>query len=473
MCRTVRCSLFWLAAAQLLAISAQGDELCVGVAVADITPPIGYRMSGYFSERLSTGTHDPLNAKAIFFRQGDERAVLVFCDLAGMSPDVTSQAREMASEKTGIPAANILIAATHSHTGPLYFGALRKHFHDMAMAKNGGDEQEDVDYPAELADKLVDVILRAQNVAAPVKIETGVTKETRLSFNRRFHMKDGIVRFNPGKLNADIVRPAGPIDPDVGVMLVRETNEDKPVAALTVFALHLDTVGGTEYGADYPYYLETALHKSFGNDFISMFGTGPCGDINHIDVTHEQPQKGNAEAERIGTALADTVTAGVPKLEPLKAPALAVRSATLQVPLQKYSEDQVDQARQDMLKIGTREFPLLKQVEAYKIMALQLLDRSELPMEVQVFRLNGDVAIVGLPGEIFVELGLAIKKESPFKTTLVIELCNDAPGYVPTKKAFAEGSYETVNSRVQSGGGEMLVEAAVKLLKELKSRNDK
>jgi hypothetical protein len=78
------------------------------------------------------------------------------------------------------------------------------------------------------------------------------------------------------------------------------------------------------------------------------------------------------------------------------------------------------------------------------------------------------VAIVGLPGEIFVELGLPIKKASPFKTTLVVELCNDAPGYVPTRKAFDEGSYETINSRVQPGGGEMLVEAATKLLKELK-----
>ena len=472
MSRVVRCTVSVICLVLAFSRSAHADEIKVGVAVADITPPIGYRMSGYFSERLSTGTHDPLNAKAICFKQGDERAVLVFCDLAGMSPDVTSQARETASEKTGIPASNILIAATHSHTGPLYFGALRKHFHDLAMAKNGGDEQEDVDYPAELTDKLVDVIQRANNVVAPVKIETGVAHQTRLSFNRRFHMKDGTVRFNPGKLNPDIVRPCGPIDPDVSIMLVRDPNEGKPVAGLTVFALHLDTVGGTEYGADYPYYLETELHKEFGTDYVSLFGTGPCGDINHIDVSHDRPQKGNEEAERIGTALAETVTNALPKLERLKSPKLAVRSTTLQVPLQKYTEEQVEQAREDILKIGTRELSFLKQVEAYKIMALQLLDRSDLPMDVQVFRLSDDVAIVGLPGEIFVELGLAIKKASPFKTTLVMELCNDAPGYVPTKKAFAEGSYETVNSRVQSGGGEMLVDAAVKLLKELKPQND-
>ncbi len=468
MIRVVRCTVSVICLLLAFAIPAAADEIKVGVAVADITPPIGYRMSGYFSERLSTGTHDPLNAKAICFKQGDERAVLVFCDLSGMSPDVTSQARAMASEKTGIPAANIVIAATHSHTGPLYFGALRKHFHDLALAKNGEDAQEEVDYPAELTDKLVDVIMRAANVAAPARLETGVTKETRLSFNRRFHLKNGTVQFNPGKLNPNIVRPAGPIDPDVGIVLVHGGEEKKPIAALSVFALHLDTVGGTEYGADYPYYLELALQKSFGNDFVSLFGTGTCGDINHIDVSHDRPQKGNEEAERIGARLAETIGATLPKLKPEQLPALAVRSARVNVPLQKYSEEEVEQARKDMHKIGTRELPFLKQVEAFKIMAIQLLDGPELPMEVQVFRLCEEVAIVGLPGEIFVELGLAIKLASPFKTTLVIELCNDAPGYVPTKKAFAEGSYEAVNSRVQSGGGEMLVETAVKLLKELK-----
>jgi hypothetical protein len=92
---------------------------------------------------------------------------------------------------------------------------------------------------------------------------------------------------------------------------------------------------------------------------------------------------------------------------------------------------------------------------------------DKLPLEVQVFRLGPDTAIVTLPGEVFVELGLAIKAASPFKTTLVVELTNDSPAYIPTKKAFVEGSYEIVNSRVQPGSGEQLVEAATHLLKEL------
>ena len=121
-----------------------------------------------------------------------------------------------------------------------------------------------------------------------------------------------------------------------------------------------------------------------------------------------------------------------------------------------------------MKLVGSRKLPFLAQVKAYKIMALELRKASTLALEIQALRLSSELAIVTLPGEVFVELGLAIKRSSPFRNTLVIELANDAPGYIPTRKAFPEGSYETVNSRVQSGGGEAMVEAALRLLKELR-----
>jgi neutral ceramidase len=443
-------------------------ELQAGVAVVDITPPLGCRMAGYFNERLNTGTHDPLQAKALVLHQEDEWAALVFCDLVGIARSVSERARRLAAEKTGIPAANMLIAATHSHTGPLYAGALRQYFHDRAVAAKGADPQEKIDYPAVLAAKIAEAIDKAARSVRPVALSAGMARQEGLSFNRRFHMKDGTVQFNPGKLNPNIVRPAGPIDPDVGLLRFRAG--DKELALLTVFALHLDTVGGTEYSADYPFYLERKLQPLLGAEGVSLFGAGTCGDINHIDVSKKDPQKGHLEAGRIGTTLGDTVMKALPKLRPQRSPRLAIRRTIVQAPLQKYSAEAIAQARKDMAKIGTRELPFLKQVEAYKILSLQMLPSDILPMEVQVFRLSDEVAIVGLPGEIFVDLGLAIKKASPFPVTLVIELCNDAPGYVPTVKAFKEGSYETVNSRIQPGGGEKLVEAATRLLKELVDR---
>jgi hypothetical protein len=227
--------------------------------------------------------------------------------------------------------------------------------------------------------------------------------------------------------------------------------------------MHLDTTGGTEYSADYPYFLERELRGSLGPDFVSIFGAGTCGDINHVDVRI----KGRRRTEEMGAMLAETVVAHLPKLAEVKEPSLAVRRAVVDAPLQKYTAEQSASARARMAKIGTRELSFLEQVETAKVHDLSLRKSASIPLEVQAFRLSPDVAMVTLPAEVFVELGLAIKRASPFKTTLVIELANDDPAYIPTKKAFSEGSYETVNSRVVSGSGERMVEAAVKLLKEL------
>lgn len=456
--------LFFSVAAPL----AGAAELKAGVAVVEITPPVGYRMSGYFYERLSTDIHDPLLAKAIVFQQGRERAAVVVCDLSGISLDLSTRARQQASHKTGIPVSNILIAATHSHTGPLYFGALRWHFHQAAVDSQGEDFYERTDYPSILVERLVDAIAKANRSVQPVHLEVGQAQKKDLSFNRRFHMKNGSVAFNPGKLNTNIIRAAGPIDPELGVLLVLDQTRKRALASFMSFALHADTVGGTQYSADFPFYLERSLRKILGQDLTSIFANGTCGDINHLDVSDARPQKGPDEAERIGAALAQSVAEALPALKPINKPALAVRSTKISAPLQQFTPQQISQAQEKMALVGTKHLAFLGQVEVYKIMDLQLRGGEAVSLEVQVFRLGSDTAIVGLPGEIFVELGLAIKEASPFKNTFVIELCNDAIGYVPTRKAFGEGSYEIVNSRVQPGGGEMLVETAIKLLKDLK-----
>src|SRR5262249_43969693 len=166
--------------------------------------------------------------------------------------DVSDRAREQAAQKTGIPKANILLHGTHSHTGPLYDGALRKHFHDLAVEKQGKDPYEEIEYPAFLAQRIVEAIFQAHAAAQPVNVVAGLAEQRDLSFHRRFHMKNGSVVFNPGKLNPEIIRPAGPVDTDLGIVLLKSADGSQSLAALTVFPLHLDTVGGTEYAADYP-----------------------------------------------------------------------------------------------------------------------------------------------------------------------------------------------------------------------------
>src|SRR5262249_18604451 len=183
----------------------------------------------------------------------------------------------------------------------------------------------------------------------------------------------------------------GPVDTDLGIVLLKSPDASQLRAALTVFPLHLDTVGGTEYAADYPFYLERTLRQKLGNELVSLFGNGTCGDINHVDVTNNLPQKGHEEAARIGTALAETVKSAISDLKPVATPALAVRSTIVQVPIQQYSPEEIAQARQDMFKVGTAQLPFLDQVRATKITNVALRGPGTLPLEVQAFRLSDDL----------------------------------------------------------------------------------
>ena len=343
----------------------------------------------------------------------------------------------------------------------------RDYFHQLAVEKNGTDAAEKVYYPDLLVDRLVKVITQARQNLRPATLETGIAKQENLAFNRRYWMRNGKVVFNPGQMNTNIVRPAGPTDPEVSILLARDWQSGKPFAGLTVFAMHLDTAGGTEYSADYAFYLQEGLRKKFGPSYISAFGAGTCGDLNHINVNKKETTKGFEAAERIGSTLAETVLKASEHLDSVSKPSLSVRNTVLEIQLQRVSPEAVADAKSKVNKLGDPNTDFTSKVVLAKTLDLAARGPT-IPMEVQVFRLDPDTAIVCLPGEIFVELGLAIKRGSPFKNTMVISICNDRPNYVPTLKAFSEGSYEVTNSRVQPGTGEQLVEAAITLLKDLK-----
>ena len=443
--------------------AAPAGPLGAGLAEVDITPPVGYRMDGYFNERLATGVKDPLRAKAVVFAQADTKFALVVADVLGLPQSLSGEVRTRAATLTGIPASHIAVTATHTHTGPLFAGERARVFSDQAAAKFGSDPLAAVKYPEMLRDRLVEAIVAANARLSPAALEFVRTSEDRLTFNRRYHMKDGTVRFNPGILNPEIVRPAGPVDTDLPFLLI--TKDTVPVGSLTVFALHLDTVGGgTEYSADYAGHLAHELRREFGNEFVSIFGLGTCGDVNHLDVSGKR----RAHARLIGQQLAVSALSARPR-QPLESPSLASASAHLTLPLRTVSAAQVSAARANMPRIGTNALPFLTQVETVTTLDLERRGPS-LDIDVQAFRLDRDVAVVLLPGEVFVQLGLEIKRRSPFAHTLVIELSNDNPAYVPTERAFKEGSYEIVNSRIAPGGGERLVAEALRLLDTLKVR---
>lgn len=463
-------------------VSLYPTKLKGGMAQVNITPPIGSRLAGHFFESISTGIHDSLWTKALIFQQGKEKFVFVFCDLIGLTPNISTSARSMASVKTGIPVKNILIAATHSHSGPLFYGFQHDYFHKKSMI-GGIDPHEKIDYSGFLINQIVKAILKANKELSPVSLEVGIGEQGDLSHNRRYYMKNGEVVFNPAPLNPDIVRPAGPIDSDVGIVMLRNLNSKKFQGGLTIFAMHADSFGGTQISADYPYYLEQTLKTKFGQNFISAFGLGPCGDINHIDVSKNEPIYSPSNPVKFGSKLGHTVIDNVPQLKKVLKPTLAMISTKIFLPLQVPGQDQIDSAKRiinDLYEAGeSGEYvkraggeagDFLKRVEMSKYISLAARNTS-VQVEVSVFRIDSETAIVGLPGEIFAELGLAIKKRSPFKNTLVITVCNDKTSYIPTKKAFTEGSYEVTNAVIKSGGGEMLVETAVKLLNKIENTN--
>ena len=426
------------------------DTFEVGVGLSDIT--------GAEAEIL-----DPLQVKAIVFRQGDEWAAIVECDVAGVSSEVTRPAREQAAAATGIPYENICVAATHTH-----------------MANPHKD----------LIPAIVEAVTTAKKAAEPVKIQSAIGQEFTVAFNRRYYMKDGSVAFNPMFLNPDIVRPVGPIDAEVNFALFSAEKDGNPVASVSNYALHLDIV--KEYGAvyqktgkgsrntvsaDYPYFIEQTLRKEFGPGFNSLFLTGCCGNINHWDFSKPGPQSGYEKSRQVGEALGNAIRDALDDLKD-EAPALAVKTRIIEVPLQSYTPEDLKWA-QDMRdkKLSSKSEEMserqlfLDKVKMRRILWLEEQKqegRVSIDIDVQVFRLSDNTAIVTLPGEMFIEHALTVKNMSGFDNTMVMELSNNSVGYVPNRLAFKQGGYEVENSRLAPGGAEMLVKAAVEMLKELK-----
>ena len=235
-----------------------GERLEIGVAEVDITPPQGFPMAGYYHERLATGVIDPLKAKAVVFRQDEQAAAWVAVDVTGIARDLCVEVRRKAAAKTGIPETHIAVSATHSHTGPEYYS----HLYEFLANKNSADNTS---YPARLIDGIVTAIAKASETAQPVLVKTGSAQQTvPVSFNRRFVMKDGSVKTWQRLDNPHVVRAAGPIDPEIGLALIQSAADQQPLALLSNFALHLDTVGGLKWSADYPYFIEQGVREELG-----------------------------------------------------------------------------------------------------------------------------------------------------------------------------------------------------------------
>jgi hypothetical protein len=328
----------WAALFLFLSGLSWAGDLKVGAAKVDITRPRGVPMGGYFHVRLNTGVHDPLCAKVVALEKDGVKAALVICDLESILRKTTQAARRAIERKTHIPGEHVILSTTHTHTGP----EVSRVILDRVQGPPGEAARA---YWASLPDKIAECTRQAEANLAPARAWSAIGTEPSLVFNRRFLMKDGSVRFNPGKLNPDIVRPVGPTDPAVPVVFF-DTPESKPLATLVNYALHLDTVGGTEFSADYPYTLSRLLGEAKGREMLTVFAIGTAGNINHLDVCNDLPQQGHEEASRVGTILAGEVLKTFSRLRPVATdPLLQIWWETVKLPVQP-------------LKVGEAEFPM-------------------------------------------------------------------------------------------------------------------
>ena len=354
-----------------------------------------------------------------------------------------------------------MISATHTHTGPVLLSGATRYNLEGEMKRIG------LEYTNSLGQKIAEAVRLAHAALRPARVMAGQGREDSLTFNRRFHMKDRTVAWNPAKLDPKIDRPAGPIDGSVPVVYF-EGADGKPIAVYVNYALHLHTVGGDQYSADYPYMLSEVLSAAKGKELVTVFTIACAGNLNHRDIPTKDPQKGHGEAARIGGVLAGEVLKTMKRMTPVDVTAIRASSEVLELPLPAVQPDEVDWARTTAATFGkSNAAPFNDLVKAFKI--IDVVERKGKPLdaEVQVLSFGRSIGFVALPGEIFVEHGLAIKQASPFPLTVIAELANGSVGYVPDRKAYPQGAYEVVSARTAEGSGEMMVQSATNQLVRL------
>ncbi|MCC6444062.1 MAG: neutral/alkaline non-lysosomal ceramidase N-terminal domain-containing protein [Armatimonadetes bacterium] len=443
--------------------------LQAGAAQAVITPPVGTPLAGYFEPRKSTGIHDDLFARALVLDDGRTRLALVSCDLICIPRPLVEAARACISDECGIAPDHVMVCCSHIHTGP--------YTEDLF----GSDRN--ARYLEALPDYIAGTVWAAWNRMEEARIGIGIGEIRSIAFNRRFRMKDGTVRTNPGIGNPDIIETAGPIDPELGVIKV--ARPDGTLRAVWVnYTVHTDVVGGTLLSGDYPGVLARCIQAQYGPETVALFANGACGDINHINIAGPKAQGGLPHAAWMGRILAAETMKVLEATSTHPEVSLKAARTVISVPIRRPTEEQLAWARNLTAKVEKQAgqadpaadpysaqadaVPLIEMVYAEETLAVarQQAARPEEPVEAQAIRI-GDAAIVTNPAELFVEFGLTIKSASPHRPTFVVELANGIVGYVPTDRAFDEGGYEprlARSSKLVPEAGDMIVKASLEAL---------
>jgi len=431
--------------------------LLAGAAPVDITPPLGVELQGHFEPRVADRVHDPLFAKAIVLDDGERRIAIVIADLIALLAREVEPAKAVIADRCNIPPERVLIAGTHTHSGPVTMDVL-----------NSVKPEE---YLRELPEKLADSVVQACAALQPAVIGWGAGCCPGEVFNRRWHMRDGSVRMNPGVNNPDALHVAGPTDPTLSVVAL-QTPDGAPIAVLANLSLHY--VGGwqCEVSADYFGYFDRALQRCAGREFVAIMSNGCQGDINNVDTARrKEPAPPYHHTERVANVCAGEAFRVWNTLWPEDYTGEltvdgAVESRTMAP--RRPTPEQIDAARRYLAE-HTPADGLLAYSYAKEHVAMADGWPETRSFPIQALRI-GPLGIVGLPAEPFVEMGLELRRRSPFEMTIPIGLANDCAGYVAPDRHIDLGGYETTLCRhvyAPKGTAQDWVETALRLLHDL------
>jgi neutral ceramidase len=436
-------------------------QLEVGSAQVDITPGLGCHIAGYFEDRLAQHIHDPLYAKALVVCNGQNCIALVTVDLVYIDSEQVEQAKAMIAAQNGIAPHCVMISATHTHTGPAVRSVLG------TPAEPG--------YGETLPKKIADAVQMAYQQRCPAEFAHTSGSCPEEVHNRRWHMKDGSVRMNPGYRNPDAIRPAGPTDPELGLMIFREKGSRKPLAVYANYPLHY--VGNSQHcwiSADYFGEYAAALQRIAGDKFMVIMANGCQGNINNCDFT--RPARTQNDPYHKQRRVANVIAAETWKQWSLLRESDYMEQATLvgtlkMLPFVRRRASDEELAKAERLVAANDRSNGMEWIYAQELVKLEQDMPLSWDVPLQAIRI-GDLGIVGLHGEVFVEIGLAIKEQSPFARSMVIGMANGSSGYIPTDQALSEGSYETRLCRhvcAPAGTADAWIAAAAEALAELKA----
>ncbi len=428
--------------------------LNVGFAETDITPKIGSTSPGAFQKRVLNEIHDPLKAVAMVLQNDATTLAIVGIDALFVTSSIVARARRTIEQKTKIPGDRVLIGASHTHGGGPVAPTL------------GSDD--DPAYVALVADRVAEAVEQAFRSLHPAEIDHGFGHEPSVSFNRRFLMRDGRQVTHPGLRNPEAVHPAGPIDPDVGVLAARAPGGEL-LGVFVNFACHATVVGGPGFSADYIHYLRENLRRHYGRPHLPVgFLIGSAGDVTQVDNMRPGRQFGEQWADMIGMALAAEVAQAVARMEWKSTASLRAVRTTVPIAVR---DDRDGPFESPVIGLGSgKEVDKIYERER-ALLAKERAEKPVLDCEVQAFAIN-DLGIVTNGAEFFCQLGLDIKAAGPFPAIWISSLTNEWIGYVGTANAFYAGGYEPRTARsakMAPNAGQLLVEASLAALKKVRS----